>query len=145
MKEKEISSITGGRHVDERGMLFFFNDFDMKPVRRFYIIEHTETNTVRAWQAHQKEQKWLYILRGSFKIVVVKPDHWEKPSQKLPVNEFILKADGNQLLHIPGGFANGLKAMEANSKLMVFSDFSMADAGKDDFRFDKDLWYDWHK
>jgi dTDP-4-dehydrorhamnose 3,5-epimerase-like enzyme len=145
MNQKEESLIAGGQHIDERGRLFFFNDFDMKPVRRFYIIEHTDTNIVRAWQAHQKEQKWLYVVKGSFKIVVVKPDNWEKPSQKLLTKEIILKSDGNQLLHIPGGYANGFKALEVNSKLMVFSDFSIADAGKDDFRFDKDLWYDWHK
>jgi len=145
MHQKEASLITGGQHIDERGNLFFFNDFDMKTVRRFYIIEPGDTNIVRAWQAHQKEQKWLYVIKGSFKIVVVKPDDWEKPSQKLFTKEIILKSDSNQLLHIPGGYANGFKALEANSKLMVFSDFSIADAGKDDFRFDKDLWYDWHK
>jgi len=59
--------------------------------------------------------------------------------------EFILKSGINPVLHIPGGYANGFKALEAHSKLMVFSDFSIADAGKDDFRFDKTLWYDWNK
>src|SRR6185437_9694496 len=121
MHQKEASLITGGQHIDERGNLFFFNDFDMKTVRRFYIIEPGDTNIVRAWQAHQKEQKWLYVIKGSFKIVVVKPDGWEKPSQKLFTKEIILKSDSNQLLHIPGGYANGFKALEANSKLMVFS------------------------
>jgi len=145
MKQKEASVITGGQHIDERGKLLYFNDFDMKPVRRFYIIEHTETKIVRAWQAHQKEQKWLHVIKGSFKIVVVKPDDWEMPSQKLFTKVIILKSDSNQLLHIPGGYANGFKALEVNSKLMVFSDFSIANAGEDDFRFDKDLWYDWYK
>lgn len=144
-QKKEVSLITGGQHIDERGKLSFFNDFDMAPVRRFYIIEHPDTNIVRAWQAHQQEQKWLYVVKGSFKVVVVKPDHWEKPSEILLTQEFILQSNGNQLLHIPGGYANGFKALEANSKLMLFSDFSIADAGKDDFRFDKTLWYDWDK
>ncbi|MEO5832339.1 MAG: hypothetical protein ABIR83_03080, partial [Nakamurella sp.] len=60
--------IQGGEHEDARGRLTFFNDFDMKAVRRFYVIEHPDTAIVRAWQAHKKEQKWFYVTAGSFKI-----------------------------------------------------------------------------
>ena len=45
-------------------------------------------------------------------------------------------------LHVPGGYANGIKSIEPNSKLMVFSEFSIEDGKRDDYRFDKDLWYD---
>ena len=144
MNQKEASLIIGGQHIDERGKLSFFNDFDMEPVRRFYVIEHPDIKTVRAWQGHKVEQKWFYVIAGSFKVVLVLPDDWEKPSEKLSTQEFILKSTMNQVLHIPGGHANGFKALEANSKLIIFSDFSMADAGKDDYRFDKDLWYKWN-
>ncbi len=145
INQKEISVITGRLHKDERGTLSFFNDFDMTPVKRFYFIEHPNTNIIRAWQGHQTEQKWLYAIKGCFIVVLVKPDHWENPSEKLLAKEFILKEDDRQLLHIPGGYANGFKALEANSKLIVFSDFSMENAGTDDFRFDSNLWYDWQK
>lgn len=135
--------IQGGKHTDERGTLSFFNDFDMLPVKRFYVIEHPDTSIVRAWQAHKIEQKWFYVMAGSFKIVILKPDNWKNPSENVTVQEFILESGMNQVLHIPGGYANGFKALEAQSKLIVFSDFSIADAGKDDFRFNKILWYDW--
>jgi dTDP-4-dehydrorhamnose 3,5-epimerase-like enzyme len=145
MKEPGLILIKGGRHTDDRGTLSFFNDFDMAPVKRFYVIEHPDTTIVRAWQGHKIEQKWFYVITGSFKINVVKPDNWERPSENIIVKEFILGSDTNQVLHIPGGYANGFKALEAHSKLIVFSDLSTADAGKDDFRFDKSLWYDWEK
>lgn len=145
MKEPGLILIKGGRHTDDRGTLSFFNDFDMAPVKRFYVIEHPDTTIVRAWQAHKVEQKWFYVITGSFKINVVKPDNWEKPSETIVVKEFILESGANQVLHIPGGYANGFKALKAHSKLIVFSDVSLADAGKDDFRFDKSLWYDWEK
>jgi dTDP-4-dehydrorhamnose 3,5-epimerase-like enzyme len=135
--------IQGGEHDDARGRLTFFNDFDMKAVRRFYVIEHPDTSIVRAWQAHKKEQKWFYVTAGSFKIVIVKPVEWASDSEESKLEEFILSVIDNKLLHIPGGFANGFQALEPHSKLMVFSDFAIADAGTDDYRFDKSLWYTW--
>jgi dTDP-4-dehydrorhamnose 3,5-epimerase len=129
--------IQGGTHEDHRGRLTFFNDFNLKEVRRFYVIEHPDTQVVRAWQGHKIEQKWFYVLAGSFKVILVQPDNWEHPSEKSAKKEFILKAGNNQVLHIPGGFLNGFKALTANSKMMVFSDFWIDDAGSDDWRFDK--------
>jgi dTDP-4-dehydrorhamnose 3,5-epimerase-like enzyme len=135
--------ILGGEYEDARGRLTFFNDFDMKAVRRFYVIEHPDTAIVRAWQAHKKEQKWFYVTAGSFKIVIVKPVEWASDSEESKLQEFILTTADNKLLHIPGGFASGFQASEPHSKLMVFSDFVIAEAGTDDYRFDKSLWYDW--
>jgi dTDP-4-dehydrorhamnose 3,5-epimerase len=141
MQKAEI--ITGGTHTDDRGTLTFFNDFDMKRVRRFYQIDHPDTTIIRAWQAHQIEQKWFYVTRGSFKVILVQPDNWSNPSPDLSYEEFTLQSDQKQVLHIPGGLANGFQALEPNSRLLVFSNFSMKEAGTDDFRFDKNLWYKW--
>lgn len=135
--------IHGRNHKDERGTLSFFNEFDLLPVRRFYVIEHLDVSVVRAWQAHKIEQKWFYVIAGSFKIVIVKPEEWLGASEKSSPQEFILKSGDNRLLHIPGGFANGFQALKPGSQLMVFSDFPIFKAGSDDFRFDKSLWYDW--
>jgi hypothetical protein len=52
--------IRGDVHQDQRGVLRFFNDFDMSLVKRFYISENADSSIVRAWQGHQKEQKWFY-------------------------------------------------------------------------------------
>ena len=109
MNQEEVSLIHGGQHTDERGTVSFVNDFDMAPVKRFYIIEHPDTTIARAWQAHKKEQKWFYVVAGSFKVVLVKPDDWEKPSENDMVQEFILKSGMNQVLHIPGVMQTDLK------------------------------------
>jgi dTDP-4-dehydrorhamnose 3,5-epimerase len=45
--------IDGLEYEDARGRLIYFNDFDMKAVRRFYVIEHPDTSIVRAWQGHK--------------------------------------------------------------------------------------------
>lgn len=135
--------IQGGSYEDERGKLRFVNDFDLSQVKRYYIIDHPDARVVRAWQGHKKEQKWFQVLSGSFLISVVKPDNWENPSENIEPETFVLKVTENQVLHIPGGFANGFKALEANSKILVFSDFSIAESANDNFRFDPQLWLDW--
>jgi dTDP-4-dehydrorhamnose 3,5-epimerase-like enzyme len=142
MKEN-TNLIQGGEFNDARGKLIFFNDFDMKDVRRFYVIEHPDSSIIRAWQGHKKEEKWFYVMKGSFKVVLVKPDDWDNPSPDLEPAEFILKATANQVLYIPGNFANGLKALEPESRIMVFSSFTVEESSKDNFRFDKGMWYDW--
>jgi dTDP-4-dehydrorhamnose 3,5-epimerase-like enzyme len=140
---EEIVIIQGGNYVDARGKLIFFNDFDMKNVRRFYVIEHPDSSIIRAWQGHKKEEKWLYVMKGSFKVVLVKPDDWDNPSLDLEPTEFILRAKANQVLYIPGNFANGLKALEPESRIMVFSSFTVEESSRDNYRFDKEQWYEW--
>lgn len=136
--------IQGNIHEDERGKLFYANEFDLSDVKRYYIIEHPDTKVIRAWQAHQKEQKWFQVISGSFLVAVVQPDNWENPSGELEVRKFVLNAEENQILHIPGNFANGFKALEKNSRMIVFSDFSLEQSSKDNFRFDSKLWFDWN-
>ena len=137
--------ITGGSFTDARGTLSFINNFDLLPARRFYIIEHPDVSVVRAWQGHKREQKWFYVIAGSFKMVIVKPADWVVPGEEQYLREFRLHAGDNKLLHVPGGYASGFKASEPGSKLLVFSEFAVADAASDEFRFDKDLWYDWQE
>ena len=134
---------SGDQHVDRRGKISFINDCDLSKAKRFYVIEPAGTEIVRAWQAHQHEEKWFYVVEGSFKIVLVKPDDWQHPSLDLPVEEYKLPADKIQILHVPGGYANGFKALESKSKIMVFSSFTVEESLKDDFRFDKGLWFKW--
>ena len=137
--------IHGGQFTDERGKLIFFNDFDMKEVKRFYIIEHPDTSIVRAWQGHKIEKKWFHVISGSFKVGLVQPDNWEKPSPELKVEEFILRAGDNSILFIPGNYANGFKAMEPGSGITVFSSFSVEESAADNYRFDKSMWYNWQQ
>ena len=132
--------IIGGIHFDKRGKLSFINDFDMSQIKRFYLIEHEETSIIRAWQGHKLEQKWFFVLKGSFLVGVVQPDNWENPSKDLEVKTFILKDTNNEILYIPGGFANGFRALEPGSVLQVFSDLHLSTSVADNFRFNTELW-----
>lgn len=136
--------IQGGIHKDERGKLTFVNDFDLTLIKRYYIIEHADVNVIRAWQGHKNEQKWFQVISGSFQVALVQPDNWENPSDNLNVEKYVLNSNNNQVLHIPGNFANGFKALEENSKMIVFSDFTIEESTNDNFRFESNKWLDWN-
>jgi dTDP-4-dehydrorhamnose 3,5-epimerase-like enzyme len=135
--------IVGGVHQDVRGTLAHVNDFDMSRVKRFYTIEHPATTIVRAWQGHKEEEKWFYVIRGIFQVKLIRIDNWEAPSEKLKASEFILTADESKVLHIPAGYANGFRALEPDSKLIVFSNFTVEQSAKDNFRYAIELWGKW--
>lgn len=140
---EKIESIQGGTFKDKRGTLIYFNDFNLQDTKRFYVIEHPSSEIVRAWQGHQKEQKWFYVIEGVIKLVLVRPDDWDNPSAELSYDEFTLSSIDSQILHVPGGYASGFKALSSNSKIIIFSNFSIEESAKDDYRFNQDLWYKW--
>ena len=45
--------ISGNCHQDERGQLFYNNDFDTICINRMYVIENHSVDFVRAWQGHK--------------------------------------------------------------------------------------------
>jgi len=141
MQQPEI--IAGGIHRDVRGALAHVNDFDMSRVLRFYSIEHPDTGIVRAWQGHKEEEKWFYVTRGAFQVRLIRIDHWDAPAENLQASEFILAADDSRVLHIPGGYANGFRALEPDSKMIVFSNFTVEQSAKDNFRYAANQWGDW--
>lgn len=133
--------INGGLQSDERGRIVFCNDFDMKEVQRFYYIQQ-DISVVRAWQGHKIERKWFSVVAGRFLIAAVQPDNWSNPSKDLSVQSFLLDAAAPSVLHIPAGYANGIKALEPDSILLIFSDLNMDEAKGDMYRFDPHLWFD---
>ena len=139
----EPNFIKGGKHVDERGDLEFFNDFDMSPIKRVYFTTHFDTDVVRAWQGHTIESRWFYCVKGSFTVKLVEIDNWESPSDNLKVYEYKLTADNQQILYIPNGFANGFKALEKDAKLMILSNYGFNEIENDQIRFDQNKWTQW--
>lgn len=132
------NTILGGSATDHRGTISFFNDFDMSQVKRFYIIENFDTNTIRGWRAHRIEQRWFHVIRGEFKIGLVEIDNWENPSKRLPIAYYILSTKNMEVFHIPVGYAISIQALEADSKLLVFADQTMENAKLDDYLFPVD-------
>ncbi|MDR0961001.1 MAG: WxcM-like domain-containing protein [Mediterranea sp.] len=138
-----IRVIEGAISVDHRGFISHMNDFDMKDVARFYFIHHPDVSVIRAWHAHQHEKKWFFAVKGSFTMAFVKIDDWHQPSPHLQPEVFHLSEKESRLLCIPEGYANGLKAHEPDSVLLVLSSKTMPAALEDSWRYDKSLWLDW--
>lgn len=140
----EPKLIDGGNYVDERGELHFFNKFDMSNIKRVYFTKHFDTNVIRAWQGHKIESRWFISIQGSFKVKLIKIKNWEAPKEQLQVLEYTLSDKKPQILFIPNGFVNGFKALEANSKLMIFSDYRINEIENDQVRFDASKWTTWN-
>jgi dTDP-4-dehydrorhamnose 3,5-epimerase len=132
--------INGGVHVDSRGTVSFVNDFDFKGVDRFYWIKAWETNSVRAWVGHRREQKWFTVVQGEVLLATVRPDDWARPCQNLPVTRYVLSATQPHVLHVPAGYATASVNLRQHSILMVFSSGRIEDARTDDFRFAENQW-----
>ena len=141
----EIKVIHGGISTDYRGQISHVNSFDMSEIERFYIIYQNDTSIVRAWHAHQYEKKWFYAVKGSFTTAFVKIDNWESPSINVAPEVFHLSEGDSKILSIPEGYANGIKAEEPNSILMVFSNKILSEALNDSWKYDCGLWMDWIK
>jgi len=135
--------IKGGLHKDVRGSIHFVNDFDMELVRRVYSITHNDTTIIRAWQGHKLENKWFYCTKGAFELKFIQIDNWERPSDNLSIQHLLLDSDISQVLHLPGGYVNGFRAVKPNSQLTVFSNFTIEQSKQDDIRFDQNKWFNW--
>ena len=121
--------IKGGTHTDKRGKLEFINDFDLSQVKRFYKTTHFDIETIRAWQVHRIETKWFHCIKGSFEVKVA-------DLRTNEVKTFTLTDNKSEVLHIPKGNANGFRALDENSILMIFSDLSLEEAKKDNKRLE---------
>ena len=121
--------IKGDTHTDKRGKLEFINDFDLSKIKRFYKITPLDTKIIRAWQVHEIETKWFHCVKGSFEVKVADLLTNE-------VNTFTLTDNKPEVLHIPKGNANGFKALEENSILMIFADLTLEEAKNDNKRLE---------
>lgn len=133
-----IDFIKGGIAKDVRGQIRFVNDFDMCSVKRFYIIKNADTELVRGWRAHRIEQRWFYVLSGSFSVDILEIDNWGSASNDLPVRKEVLRADDGLVLHLSPGYATAFQALENNSELMVFADHGIDHAIHDDYTYPLD-------
>jgi dTDP-4-dehydrorhamnose 3,5-epimerase-like enzyme len=131
----EIRNIAGGKSSDPRGTVSFVNHFDMSPVKRFYIIENSDTEIIRGWRGHRIEQRWFTAIVGNFVIKFVKVDDWNAPSPELEVKVFTLSCDLPAVLHVPHGYASAFQALDPGSRLLVFSDYPIDQASEDDYLF----------
>ena len=136
--------IKGGNFIDQRGMMRFVNDFQFDDVKRFYLIKHIDTSVVRAWQGHRLEKKYFFPVSGSFVVAWVKIDDFENPAKELKPEYHVLSAETSEILVVPKGYANGLKALEPHSEIMVLSETSLQESMNERDRYPADWWLDWN-
>jgi dTDP-4-dehydrorhamnose 3,5-epimerase len=141
----EIKVLKGEIFRDNRGQISSLNNFHFEGVRRTYIIHHPDISVIRGWHAHQHERKWFYCIKGNFSVALVKIDNWENPSKDLKPEIFHLSDAESQLVCVPAGYANCLKAHTPDAIMMVLSDVPLPEAYSDSWRYDSNLWVDWLK
>jgi len=135
--------ISGGIFEDERGRMRYVNDFKFEAINRFYMIKHNSQNIIRAWQGHKLEKKYFYTIIGAFVIAWVKIDNFQNPSPFLKAEYYEINSRKSEILFLPPGYANGIKASQPNSELMIFSNLEVNKSGNDITRYDQKLWFDW--
>lgn len=136
----DIRILEGGIFHDHRGELVHMNGFNLDGAHRYYIIKHDDTEALRGWHGHRFEGKWFQCLRGSFRLAFVQPDDWENPSPDLIPEVFTLTAQRSELLCLPVGYANCIRALEPDSILLVFSGKELPEALGDSWRWEPRMW-----
>lgn len=132
--------INGGIHHDERGEICFVNDFTFPDIKRFYVIKNHSIKIIRGWIGHKIEKKYFFAVKGSFIICAVKIDDWKNPSKYLKPEKFTISEQNPQILFIPPGYANGVRALQDDSILTVYSNLSLPESAADTYRFNVSLW-----
>lgn len=141
MNQKRKTIIySGDIYRDSRGEVKFVNDFDFRGVKRFYQIENTSTDIIRAFHGHKKEGKFVYVTLGSILFCAVYIVDFKKPCKKAVVQKYILTHKKPQVIYVPPHFANGFRALEENTKVIFYSTASLRDSKKDDYRIPYDYW-----
>lgn len=130
------SLVPGSFFSDPRGRIDFVNDFVVNDFVRVYRITHDDISVIRAWQGHRIEVKAFWVVKGSFVINAVKVDDFDNINKEVKPETFKLEANESNILVIPGGYANGFKALEAGSIMVVFSNLGLDDSAKDMVRID---------
>ena len=129
--DMDSGMISGGRYVDNRGVLRFCNDFDMSAVKRFYTIANSAEQPVRGWIGHKRETKWFFPLRGKTVICVESFNAEEQRGGE--AEDFVLVAEEPRVLKVPPG--NWFKIVQdGDAEVMVFSDCHVGEYENDDFR-----------
>ena len=140
----EIRRIEGGSHTDTRGTVSFVNGCSLADVKRFYILEQSRENPVRAWMGHFHERKWFIPIAGRTTVVLRRLLHSDTVPAMDPKYEiFTLDSAAPEAIAVPVGYCSGFRSDTPDAKVLVFSDKTLEEAAGDMVRFDKDDGFDW--
>jgi dTDP-4-dehydrorhamnose 3,5-epimerase-like enzyme len=140
---RNIMLIKGGRHIDDRGIMDYVNEFDMSQIKRMYIINHPDTIVKRGWRAHKLEQRWFYVVKGRFEVNLVKINDFQNPDPNQQIETYELTDQQPIVIHVPVGYASALRALENDSKIIVYADASVELAKNDNYQYSIDYFVNW--
>lgn len=140
MPRERPTLLDGARFDDARGSLACCNGCDLAELRRFYVLTHPDTATIRGWNAHRFEAKRFFCLRGGFEIALLPMASFAPPEATGEAECFRLEAANPRLLCAPAGYANAIKATEPGSILLVFSDKTLEGARNDNWKYPPETW-----
>ena len=141
-KLNKVKLIKGKKIEDKRGNIRFSNSFVLNKYKRFYQIDLPKKGMIRAFHGHMQESKAVFPISGSLLLCVVNLDNPIKPSRKNKVRKFILDSNQPSVIEIPPKYANGIMSLEKNTRVIFFSDKTLDQSKKDDYRFSKNYWGD---
>lgn len=143
----EPKVISGGKFVDDRGLLSFVNDFAFEGVKRFYQVENHSVGYIRAWHGHKIEGKYVYVPKGAALIQALPLGYVPHvlDGKDLGLVKVTLSSDSPKVLWIPPGYYSGLMNLTTDTVVMFFSTTTMEESKGDDYRlrwdaFGKQLW-----
>ena len=128
--------IEGGIAIDDRGSVRFVNNFTFDNVKRFYTIQNHKVGFIRAWHGHQREGKFLFVVKGSALVGTV-------DISTEAVEKFVLSEEKPQILWIPPNHYNGFMTLREDTILFVFSTSTLEESIGDDIRQPYDKWNIW--
>lgn len=126
--------IKGGFFEDERGVLKYNNEYDAALIRRIYIIENKNKNTIRGWQGHKIQQRWFTAIEGTFNICLMKIENWSIPSNHIEILEFSLDPASLDILFVPPGYISSIQSKSDKNKLLVMADYTLNEI-QDEYKF----------
>lgn len=133
--------IMGDKAIDDRGCLSFVNNFDFPGVKRFYQVNNHSSKTIRAFHGHLKENKFVYVSKGSVMFVLIPMTETDSSTNSPTMYKYVLTDHKPSILYIPAGYANGYKFLTEESTIIFFSTLSLAESEKtDDHRYPYDRW-----
>ena len=124
--------------ADDRGTVRFINDFDFEGVKRFYQVENHRSGYIRAWHAHNREGKYVYVVTGAALIGVV-----DFTDENAIPKKFVLSAEIPKVLWVPPGNANGFMSLREDTRIMFYSTSTLEESMGDDIRFAYNKWDIW--
>lgn len=131
--------------ADDRGTVKFVNDFNFKGVKRFYQVENHRRGYIRSWHCHEREGKYVYVVKGAALIGVAPLVKSQGVLSLGEAQKFVLCEELPKVLWIPPGHGNGFMSLRENTIIQFFSTSTLEESKGDDIRFNYDVINIWQE